>query len=240
MIRERTGAIFGLVSAVAAVVVSIFLVLVLQLPASLWSGLGGASSFFTPLAGSTLAEGTGISRGGSASKIIQWHWCPGRGLAALCFSVAGNGAYISGLLTPGFAGIDIAELKFSGLKTTEFGLTDSALRATLSGNIDKALLPWGACFYKGLATVEGELELTDVEIMETAGANLQLRIRGDGERGLRLSSNEVNGDFVLEGNVLRGALKVASSGILVPAKLMSLADSQGVLTMDIAQRFACQ
>jgi len=232
--------LLALISAGAVFVATVLVALVVQLPASLWGGLGNANNFFTPLAGSTLTVGAGITHG-SASKIIRWHWCPAQGLASLCFSVAGHGAYVNGLLRPGFSGIAVTNVSFKGLKSAEFGLTDSALRATLGGTIDRALLPWDACFYNGLTTVEGKLELTDVEIMAIAIADLRLAVSAAGERGLRLTGNDIDGNFILDGNLLRGTLRVTNSKTLMPVSLsMLLANAQGVLNLDVAHRLACR
>lgn len=216
---------------IVALVFSLLLVALSPIAPVLASASEGRLSVF---AGSRLAAGGGVVVSPQGSDVLRWHWCPGNGLAALCVSSAGSSGFVQGIVSAGFTGLRVTDLRFSSVSSATLGLTGQNLRATLSGEFSTLLLPWGeSCLPRALVAAEGKIMLADLALAK--GKTLELSLLGNGSDGFQLAGTDLKGDFVFNQQQLEGNLSVGSA--LLPGGQNNGAAWQ---PMAIAHRLPCQ
>lgn len=233
---------FSHIRAAVVIVLATVVLLVLTMPISVVvNGLGYPG--FQVLAGSRLLKGQGIYSDADGSLLVNWRWCPTKGLLSACVAASRNRTYMHARISAGFGGIQLREGTFSGVDVADLGLTGSALHATLAGQIAEATLPWGQCLQRALISAQGELRVAGLTVAGNREKDLKLQLVGDGKQGFRLAGEEFSGDFVIAGSQLSGTVAVAEH--LAPIdtrKLMKptqLGSGNGY-SLDVSQKLSCR
>lgn len=102
-----------------ALLFGLLIIALLNVPAR-WVLPDEVSRSVTPLVGSTLGKGSAlVSRSDGVSGSLKWHWCPSRGVSALCLEFSGvDGWFAATYHGLGLLDIDSLTLSSQGLART--------------------------------------------------------------------------------------------------------------------------